>query len=268
VDIYGQSSNPCLNHGEVYDGFTVTGSENILKVTARHQHLRLRRLVSHSFSTKALLESQPFMHRKLQEYLNNTMKIEDGQTADILEKTYELYLDIVSQLCFGQSFDCLSRKNPTARCDMMAFFEVVPILAFIPWIRYVHIPSLKVGVRGLDRLIEFSRANFDAHLVGGTRKSGASPEAKFLHNLGTAVDEETGTKLSTQEIVENAIIFLTAGAGTTAATTIFLIWECGRNEKVRSRLAEEIRAEFPDPNVAPSYEDACKLVRDLHFNEV
>jgi cytochrome P450 len=196
------------------------------------------------------------------------MKIEDGQTADILEKTYELYLDIVSQLCFGQSFDCLSRKNPTARCDMMAFFEVVPILAFIPWIRYVHIPSLKVGVRGLDRLIEFSRANFDAHLVGGTRKSGASPEAKFLHNLGTAVDEETGTKLSTQEIVENAIIFLTAGAGTTAATTIFLIWECGRNEKVRSRLAEEIRAEFPDPNVAPSYEDACKLVRDLHFNEV
>jgi hypothetical protein len=49
VDIYGQSSNPCLKHGEVYDGFTVTGSENILKVTDRHQHSRLRRLVSHSF---------------------------------------------------------------------------------------------------------------------------------------------------------------------------------------------------------------------------
>ena len=90
----------------------------------------------------------------------------------------------------------------------------------------------------------------NGYLARSTEKSETGDEGKFLQNLASAVDLETGTRLTQAELVENAIVFLTAGSGTTAATMIYLIWECGRNSAVRKRLIDEIRTAFPDPKVA------------------
>lgn len=46
----------------------------------------------------------------------------------VLERMYELYLDIVSKLSFGQSFHCLGGKTSTAYRDVQAFFTVVPAI--------------------------------------------------------------------------------------------------------------------------------------------
>lgn len=59
--------------------------------------------------------------------------------------------------------------------------------------------------------------------------------------------------------MENAIIFLCAGSGRTAATTIYLLWDCGNHEDIRKRLIKEIRTKFPSPEVAPSCKKASTL---------
>lgn len=259
-DIYGQSSNPCLKDADFYDGLSATGAVNILNAVDRRLHSRLRRLVAHSFSAQALLESEPSIQRKVQAFIDVTFKGKDNVAVDILPKTYELYLDIVSLLSFGDSFDSLNGHNPSARKDVAAFFEVVPAIAFAPILRYLPIQGIQEGLQGLERLKTFSRAHLEAYLSRSNDKAEAGPDGKFLHNLSTAVDPETGSRMAPEELIENTIIFLTAGSGTTAATMIYFIWACGTHHDVRKRLIEEIREAFPDPNVMPSYYEASKLV--------
>lgn len=258
--VLGQSSKPCLKDPAIYDGLSATGEVNVLNATDRHQHARLRRLIAHSFSVKSLLESEDFIRQKVDEYVS-IFRDRDGQTVDLLERTYELFLDIVSQLSFGESFDCLSGKTPTAHRDVQAFFTVVPAMSMAPVLRYLPIKAFREGLKGLGRLQEFSRAHVAAYMARSADKSDFGPKGRFLQNLALAVDAETGTKLTQEELVENAIIFLTAGSGTTAATTIYLIWECGKHPQVRKRLIEEVRSRFPDPSVQPTYEEAAQLVR-------
>ena len=261
ADIYGQSSNPCPKDRSVYDGLSATGKANVLNLADRHHHARLRRLIAHSFALKSLLGSEPFIQSKVEDYVSKFQSIDNKSSLDILGTTHEVYLDIVSQLSFGESFDCLSGKNPSAHRDVQAFFTVIPALSFAPFLKYLPIKTLQEGVNGLARLVEFSRSHVSAYVARSAEKlQSKGAGEKFLQNLASAIDAETGTKLTQEELVENAIIFLTAGSGTTAATIIYLIWECGRQPEIRRRLIEEIRTAFPDPTKMPSYEAASKLV--------
>lgn len=50
----------------------------------------------------------------------------------ILERIYEFYLDIVSQLSYVQSSDCLGGKTAATHRDIQAFFTVVPAILMAP----------------------------------------------------------------------------------------------------------------------------------------
>jgi hypothetical protein len=76
--------------------------------------------------------------------------------VDILPKKYELYLGVVSLLSFGESLDSLNGRNPSARQDVAAIFEVVPAVAFAPILRFLPIESIQSGLQGLERLKIFS----------------------------------------------------------------------------------------------------------------
>lgn len=136
---------------------------------------------------------------------------------------------------------------------------VVPIQSFFPLLRYVPSKYIQDGYQGLDRLVKFSQSSVNDFM----QKANQDPEfakGTFLKNLVDAEDIETGSKLSFEELVENTIIFLVAGSDTTAVTTLYTIWECGKNPAVGGKLVEEIRTAFPDPQEPPTYEKASKLV--------
>lgn len=273
TDIYGPSSNPCLKDPTVYEGFSVLGNPNLLSTTDRAIHGRLRRLLSHSFSLRGLADSEPLIAEKVQQYVDRTVAGNRGKEVDMLSRTYELYLDIVSWLSFGRSFDCLKGQNLTARRDISHYFSVVPLVAFVPIARYVPLRGIQEGLAGLNRLIEFASVNVDAFLEKSNYRSSSSSsgnivdktdsssqEGTLLNNLAKAVDPDTGSKLTREDLIEHSILFLAAGSGTTSATLTFLLWECGRNEKIRGQLVQEIREAFPDPEVMPNYERASQLV--------
>lgn len=119
-DIYGQSSNPCLKEPMFYDMFTATGATSILNEIDRTRHARLRRLVSHGFSEKALLQDEAFMQERVETYLNSVIApaAEQRRAVDIYDKTMEHYLDIVSYLSFSQSFDSVSGQGEVTHKDL------------------------------------------------------------------------------------------------------------------------------------------------------
>lgn len=139
---------------------------------------------------------------------------------------------------------------------------VIPVQSFIPVLRYVPIPRIQEAYSGLKKLVTFVQRTV-RDFQGRVEKEGDSfAKGSFLRNLIDARDEETGgSKLSFEELVENTIIFLLAGSDTTAITSMYLMWECGKRPEVRKKLVNEIRTAFPDHKQMPTFEEATKLVR-------
>jgi cytochrome P450 len=261
TDIYAQSSNPCLK-SPFYDALTLTGERNLLNAVHRPQHARIRRLLSYSFALQTILKSQGMIANRVDIFVDYVFgnAARKGAVVDIYNSIHEHYLDIVSELCFGYSFECLREEGSQRFHDVDNFLNVVPPKAFFPAIKYLPVAWLQEGFRGLERLEKFSRSAVEEFTKMVEKDDETLGKTNFLRNLVTAVDEETGSKLSTDEIVENAVIFLVAGSGTTAVTTTYTIWECGRNPEAHAKLVKEIRTAFPDRDVMPTWDEVCKLV--------
>lgn len=262
TDIYGQSSNPCLKDPAFYNLLSVTGAVNVLNAVHRGQHARIRRLLSHSFALQTILQSQDMIAARVDGFVGYVFgnAARNDSAVDIYHAIHEHYLDIISELCFGTSFDCLRENGSQRFHDVDNFLNVVPPTAFFPGIKYLPVKWLQEGYAGLGRLEGFSRAAVEDFMSAVEKGTGPLGKGNFLRSLITAVDDETGSKLTVDELVENAIIFLVAGSGTTAVSTTYTVWECGRNPDVHEKLVGEIRSAFPDRGVIPTWDEASKLV--------
>lgn len=259
-EIYGQSSSMPEKDRVISEALSATGEASLLNLVDKVQHGRVRRLLSHGFSLRSLLDSESVIAEKVELFIDLVLRrgtVTGVETpTDIYRKTHELYLDIISRLGFGQSFNCLIDESSTALHDVDAFGRVVPPQAFFPGFRYLPIASIREGFSGVARLERFARECVNKHMQG---VKGASDQRSILSNMFDARDAESGTKLTMEEIVENTIIFLVAGSSTTAVTVTYLVWECGRRPDVMKKLVQEIRAAFPDPDKMPNYTEASKL---------
>jgi cytochrome P450 len=112
-DIYGQSSNPCWKEPGFYNAFTASGATSILNEIDRTRHSRLRRLVSHGFSTAALLQDEHVIQHRVNLFLDLVVApaADKGESVNLYDKMMEHYLDIVSYLSFGKSFDSVSGEG-------------------------------------------------------------------------------------------------------------------------------------------------------------
>lgn len=259
-EIYGQSSTIPEKERTISEALSATGEGSLLNTVDRVQHGRIRRLLSNGFSLRSLLDSERLISEKIELYVDLTFRRGAGGSSgpqDIYTKTHELFLDIISQLSFDQSFNCLSDEMSTALRDVDSFGRVVPPQAFFPGFRYLPFASIREGFRGVSRLEAFARDCVTRQMQ--KPKTGLGSDS-ILTNMFNAQDAESGSKLTMGEIIENTIIFLVAGTSTTAVTLLYLIWECGRRPEIMRRLTEEIRVAFPDPNEMPTYAEASKLV--------
>lgn len=152
-DIYGQSSNPCLKDPSFYGPFTVTGAVNVLNATHRPQASRIRRLLSHGFAKTTILQSEEMIAQRVDKLINVAFRPYcDGSSAEVGHKIHEHYLDIISHLSFGRSFDCVSGFNFTACNDVSEFLNYIPVVSSFPLVKYLPVPRIREGRKGIERL--------------------------------------------------------------------------------------------------------------------
>jgi cytochrome P450 len=259
-EIYGQSSSMPDKERTISEALSATGEASLLNTVNRVQHGRIRRLLSNGFSLRSLLDAESVIAEKIDLYVDLTFRRGADASAgprDIYTKNHELFLDIISKLGFGQSFNCLGDPTSAALQDVDAFGKVVPPQAFFPGFRYLPIESIREGFKGVARLISFARGCVTKHMEGSKERSDSK---SILSNMFDARDTESDSRLTMEEIVENTIIFLVAGTSTTAVTLTYVIWECGRRPEIMKKIVEEIRTAFPDRTKVPTYTEASKLV--------
>ena len=123
--------------------------------------------------------------------------------------------------------------------------------------------SIREGYQGVARLENFTRQSLIEIMSDDEKQDSGNPQGRFLGNLITAKDAETGSKLTLDELVENVIISLVAGRGTTAVTTTYFIWELGRRpvKKFTKKVAaDEVRRGVSrTPKSCPTYKEVSNL---------
>ncbi|KAH7070316.1 cytochrome P450 [Paraphoma chrysanthemicola] len=254
-DIYGQSAEPCLKQPAFYSGFTLTGKNSVFSSTKRDVHARMRRLMSHGLSERAILQFQDDMKYRIGKYLS--LIVSPGNKAvEIYTLTQNLYLDIVSELAFAESFDILSGGEHQGARDIETYFEICPLFGTFPLARYLPFGVFKAARQARPRILQYVQScidNFRHRLREGTSQTG------LLRLMVEAEDKETRASFSDDELIENAVIVIIAGSGTTATAQLSMIYELGKHPEMQRKLESEIRHAFPDQTVFPDYEVATEL---------
>ncbi|KAJ9603454.1 hypothetical protein H2200_012232 [Cladophialophora chaetospira] len=253
-DIYGQSGEPCLKAPFLYDGFTLTGTSSVFSTTDRNLHARMRRLMSHGFSQQGVLQFQSDIIAKVERFLHNVSSA--AQPVNIHDPAHELYRDTISLLSFGQSFNLLEGKESQGAKDIETYFNICPLFGRFPLAKYLPFGDFGAARDARPRIIKFSQSCID-DLRQRLRKG--TVQSSLLRHMVEAKDGETGTEFSNEELIENVVIFILAGSGTTATTLIYLLYELGKRPEMQKRLEDEIRNAFPDQSVFPNFEVATDL---------
>ena len=155
-DIYGQSGEPCLKVPWFYDGFTLSGTSSVFSTTDRNLHARMRRLMSHGFSQQGVLQFQSDIIAKIEKFLH--VVASSAQPVDIHDPVHSLYLDTISLLSFGRSFNLLDgEKNQGAR-DIETYFSICPLFGRFPIAKYLPFGIFRAAREARPRIIKFSQS--------------------------------------------------------------------------------------------------------------
>ncbi|KAF2455341.1 benzoate 4-monooxygenase cytochrome P450 [Lineolata rhizophorae] len=209
-------------------------------------HSKERRLFSHAFSEKALREQEPLLQRYvdlLQMRLHE--ESESGKLLD-LQKWYNYTtFDIIADLAFGESFECLSQKSyhpmvvmtfkAAAAISMKNIMSHFPIAA--------RFSSLFIPQETLKKRIEFydfTKSRVERRLAMDT----ARPD------FTTAIlkHSDTNRSLSRQKIYANMGLFMIAGSETTATMLTGTTYLLLMNPDIMQKLNAEVRGRFKSAN--------------------
>ena len=206
-------------------------------------HARMRRLVSHAFTEKAL-RSQEYIIQSYVDFLVQRLheKVQ-GKACGVVDMVrYYNYttFDVIADLTFGESFHCLRDKNN--RPFMAMAFQKMKSYGFISIRRYFpiwgKIAKLWEPKATLKHRREFFRF-VDSKIAW--RMSMETTRPDFMGYIMRHQDEKG---MTTKEIESSLNSFMVAGSETSASmlagTTFMLIQQPNKMK----RLVDEIRGHF------------------------
>ena len=207
-------------------------------------HSRFRRLFSHAFSDKALKEEEALVRTQVESLIDGLKKQIEGPSkgrVDLSDWYHWTTFDIIGDLAFGETFDCLRDRS------------------YHPWVamlmgnlKYIVFLSVTLRFPPLQRLLRVFISNKALqartdHERMATEKverriETATSRPDFLHYILAHNDDKGG--MTREEIHRNAAIFINAGSETTATSLNGATWYLLQNRDCLAKLVGEIRAAF------------------------
>ena len=208
-------------------------------------HARMRRLLSHAFSERAL-KAQEHLIQVYFDLLINRLKAkaaDDGKPFNIVDWFHFTTFDIAGDLEFGESFNCLEdgKLHPWIEVMLSHFKRLVilgSILIVFPLLRPIA-PWLIPKNVTRQRLERFQFA----HDKVGTRlaKGDDQLRADFMTYVCRYNDEKG---MSRQEIDATFEILVSASSETTATALTGILHYLLKNPRQFAKLRDEIRGAF------------------------
>ncbi|KAK0452448.1 cytochrome P450 [Armillaria borealis] len=245
-----------------YDAF-VSIQRGLFNTRDRAQHSRKRKIISHIFSQKSVMEFEPSLRLYVRAAYSGESGTEgeggwsghDGRLwLDCLPWTNYLAFDIIGDLAFGAS---LRNEEGLAAIGQKTSCAVVEIPAvqilndrgefsmtmgvFPPWWRPIarKLPMFQVGGKAVKSLAGI------AIMAVAKRLATPTDRTDLLSKLQAGKDEK-GKPMGREELTAEALTLLIAGSDTTSNSTCAIIYYLARNPHVQAKLHKELDEQLND----------------------
>ena len=209
-------------------------------------HRRQRRQLSQAFSEVAMYQQEVYIKRYINLLIEQLSRLtEEGKIVDLVQWFNFTSFDIIGELTFAESFDCLS--NGEYHPWITLIFTSIKAAANLQFI--MQYPLLKplawymVGKKGLER----GRQHREAARQRAERRMALGPvdERKDFMTYILRDNDDTGKGgMTHNEIVQNTGLLMGAGSETTAGALSGLCFYLSKSPHAYSRLTKEIRSSF------------------------
>ncbi|TWU78035.1 hypothetical protein ED733_006637 [Metarhizium rileyi] len=281
--IYGHGNG--FLKSEFYDAF-VSIRRGLFNTRVRHEHTRKRKMVSHTFSSKSVVQFEPYVHENLALFVKQLDKLieqsphttQEGRLeahTDVLLWFNFLAFDVIGDLAFGQPFGMLDKgadvaetrsspESPPIYASAIEILnrrgEVSATLGCYPQLRpYASIlpdPFFSNGLKAVQSLAGIAIARVKARLENPPHVERKDLLARLMEGK-----DGNGQPLGREELTAEALTQLIAGSDTTSNSSCALMNYLIRNPRVLKKLQQELDASIPANVHIPTYD----MVRDLRY---
>ncbi|KAL1857489.1 hypothetical protein Daus18300_010354 [Diaporthe australafricana] len=241
-DIYGhqtmgKKSNPKHPDSRFRD---FNGVKSLVSELEDDEHGRIRRIVSHAFSDRALRDQQPLLTQYVDQLIGN---IHRDEAADP-EREYDAAklfnfttFDIMADLTFGEPLGLLKTgeytewvKNIFMALKTIVLLQIVFDYSVLEWFFDLLFPSFQ----------DASKTHFKHSSDRVDKRLEAPRDQPDIWNR--VLSQPEGRQMTVHQMYANADLFMIAGTETTATLVSGLTYLLCKNPDKMKRLAEEIRS--------------------------
>lgn len=252
-----------VSHPDLIEDVLVTQNQNFIKHFALRLNplllgkglltsegefwLRQRRLIQPAFVRSRIAAYAPAM---VETTLRMLAGWQPGQQRNIHAEMMKLTLDIAAKTLFGA----------TATTDAQRIAEAMRFLHYIFTVRFTNLVPIPMWLPTPNNLrLRRAVRQLDAIIYGFIRQRRASGEDKgdLLSILLHARDADDGTRMSDQQVRDEAMTLFLAGHETTALVLSWTWYLLARHPEVEGQLLAEIARILPGR--LPVFDDVAKL---------
>ncbi|KAL8950282.1 MAG: hypothetical protein Q9222_003686, partial [Ikaeria aurantiellina] len=230
------------------------GQPDNMITTADHEaHARMRKVMSHSFTDKALKAQEPiiesyvslFISRLRDKALAEESKGQ-GTVINIVDWFNYVAFDIVGDLCFGEPFDCLRHDalHPWIAMifDSLQSMIIAIAIRYYPWLDYLLMKYI-IPASVLQKAADHYQLALDKiHRRLNLEKQ----RDDFMTPVLEAQKRgDAGKGMTMPEIESTFSMLIIAGSETLSTTLSGITYHLLRNPQILQRLTEEIDTAFP-----------------------
>lgn len=216
-----------------------------LLTTSKEDHARMRRILDHSFSDRAGREQEPIVLDHMNTLIKSLHEQVEGPNrgnVDVSKWYNWMSFDIIGDLSFGRSFDCLKTQTYHPWVEMI--FGNLKGIAMVGALNRIAIIRKLIPLLLPKRLIKMKEDHWAATVQSVNRRieiGNSRPD--FMSPILTHNNEKKGG-MTLPEVMANMSMFIIAGsesvATTLSGTTFFIL----QNPAIMRRLNEEIESAF------------------------
>lgn len=214
-----------------------------LHVSSDADHTRMRRLIAHAFSEKALREQEPIMQQYSSLLISRLHEVTKGGGAINIKQWYHWMLfDLFGDLCFNHSFRCVENGKSHPWIDIIGqsinAFYYIGLARRIPGL-YSLMMKFIIPKKRVEQAEWHSKFSTD---MADRRMAMVTDRPDFMsfvlkHNA-------TDKALTVPEIRSNCNVLIPGGSETTSTFLTGTTWHLCKNPSVYKSLVDDIRSTF------------------------
>ncbi|KAF2011846.1 cytochrome P450 [Aaosphaeria arxii CBS 175.79] len=244
-DIYSNTdgANPkAFKKGEIWHGNLEPGPSSVFTTIDFKEHGRIRKFMDPAFSERAVLQQEPIIRKHVDTCINK-LRSRPSRTVNIVDWFNFTLFDIIGDLCFGESFNCLDKCEFEPWMDQMA----ASIKLNYQSINIRHFPIVNWLLKPLGGFLipkEIIKQHMDyrqrsTEKLERALRSNDTDRQDIVSQLLKSNERSEG--LTHEEVLLNSMQFINAASETTATTLTGVINHLLVNLDSLSKLEAEVR---------------------------